>query len=251
MRPTLKSLESDLIKYLKAVNKNLINSLKSQFNLVSTAICSSNIHNDNSQHRPKSKSSCIDNRQVVPKFDTQHGTPLSDTSATYIESREDSIYIFQSLCIADQPALVFYDSGATSHCVRGKFAESVGFKVIDPTNKVVGSFGNQNIWTDYGTYKCVLGSDHAASYELYMQGIENITGEFPSYSLSDINEEVRRSRKLDSKERLPIQVGGSPVDILIGIKTAELIPKLLFHLPSGLAVFRCPLVDSFGSSRLD
>ena len=197
--------------------------------------------------KPKSLSSPVDPTCHVPKFDTQHGTNLKSSSIVG-DSGEDSVYIFQHIKVKDKTGLVFYDSGATGHCVRGKFAEEAGFKVVNPETQQVGAFGNHSLWTDYGTYRCILGSNETGGFDLLFQGISSITGPFPCYSWSSINSEVRESGFLSSDERLPTQVGGTQVDILIGMRTPELIPKLLFKLPSGLAVFRCQLTDVSGST---
>ena len=245
-KPKMSALETDLLLYFKVLDKRLLHNLKPIFNIV-TPSCMSITSASASNTKPVSRSSPVVPTQPIPKFDTQHGTPLANSSIVY-DNKEDSIYIFQHIRVNKTAGLLFYDSGATGHCVRGKFAEEAGFKVVNSETQQVGSFGDQTLWTDYGTYSCVLGSNDSQGYELYFQGISNITGRFPSYSWSTVNEEVRSSGLLSGDDRLPTKVGGSEVDILIGVRSPDLIPKLLFTLPSGLAVFRCQLADINGST---
>ena len=248
-KPNLKDLESGLTSFLKVLNKSLLQSLVPTFNLVSSgSTLTSVLHLPKSKEsKPKSKSSPADPNQVIPQYDTQNGTSLVQSTVMH-ESVEDTVYIFQSVRVKDSTAVLFYDSGATGHCVRGQFAEDCGFKVINPASQRVGAFGNQSLWTDYGLYKVILGSSGSESYELVLQGISSITGKFPAYNWSTVNQEVRNTGKLGSSENLPLEVGGSEVDILIGMKTPELVPKLLFCMPSGLGVFRCQLTDLYGST---
>ena len=153
----------------------------------------------------------------VPVFDTSSGAIIEDPRHVKVESSEDSVYIFQTILIGQQPALVFYDSGATGNLVRGAFAEATGFKVLDPSSQLIGALSNMSMWTGYGLYSAMLGDEASGDYyHLSFQGIGQITSEFPRYNLSAIQEEVRAAALLPADETLPEFVGGSTTDILIG-----------------------------------
>ena len=242
-KPSLNDLEPDLVKYLKAFNKVNLQHLKHSFNLMTESINCSKVDRARSS-MPKSRSSPVDSKMTVPHFDTTSGS-IVEIQSPHVETAEDSVYLFQIIKVLDSEALLFYDTGASGNLVLGAFAEKAGFKVIDSRNQRIGALGNKSLWTNYGKYKAVLGSEDDEGFELVFQGISEITSEFPPYSWDSVNKEVRASGKL--RETLPAQVGGRPVDILIGIKTPELVPKLLFVMPSGIGVFRCKLRDINGS----
>ena len=150
-KPPLSSIETNLLIYFKVLDKKLVGQLKPTFSIVTATTLNCDPLNP---VKPKSLSSPVVPSMPVPKFDTQCGSPLSHSSIV-LDSAEDSVYIFQHIKIKDKTGLLFYDSGATGHCVRGKFAEEAGFKVVNSETQQVGSFGNQSLWTDYGIYKCV------------------------------------------------------------------------------------------------
>ena len=73
------------------------------------------------------------------------------------QSKEDSFYIMQQLCIAGEPVLTFYDSGSNAHLIEGELAECIGFTVLDDQCTRIGVVGGGDIWSDYGSYSCFLG----------------------------------------------------------------------------------------------
>jgi len=121
--------------------------------------------------------------------------------------------------------------------------------VLDPSSQLVGALGNSSLWTKYGIYTAMLGDDSSGDYHhLLFQGIEQITSDFPRYDLGPVLSELKAANKLDAREPLPQYVGGTSTDILIGLKSSELQPRLLLTLPSGLGVYRCALRDCWGSN---
>ena len=247
-KPSLKQVQDALSSYFKTMDRKLFDHLKNQFHLLLTAGYSKPSNPAVLRAQPKSKTSPVRHAQPVPVFDTVSGQAVSAPQVVKTESGEDTCYVFQLIQVGNENALVFYDSGATSNLVLGPFAEKAGFKVIDTENRVIGALGNTTIWTEYGVYSAVLGSEEAGLYyHLTFQGISKITSKFPRYEWASVIPEVQKTGKLDKKELLPAYVGGRQVDILIGLKTPELLPQLLFTLPSGLGVYRCQFRDVFGS----
>ena len=85
-------------------------------------------------------------------------------------------------------------------------------------------------------------------HEIVCIGMNDVTAGFGSYNLSEINKVYREHAEPDEKtEVLPEKVGGSRVQLLLGIKNTRLDPVLLKILPSGIAVYRSPFRDVFGS----
>ena len=78
--------------------------------------------------------------------------------------------------------------------------------------------------------------------------MKDVTAGFGSYNLSEITQEYREHADDGEKDEvLPEKVGGSRVQLLLGIKNTRLDPILLKILPSGIAVYRSPFKDVFGS----
>jgi len=249
-RPTMKVLEQALLTYFKTLDSGLLDGFKATFNLVMPAnpVMSQAKGLHNNEPRRKSHSSPFDKHQPVPAFDTHDGALVAQPFPLTQETSQDSVYIFQDIRIGSRDTLVFYDSGATGNLVVGKVAEELGFKVLTSENQMISSVANRTFWTEYGVYTAILGDRQSGFYQLTFQGISEITNEFPRYDWAIVNQEVKLLGKLNASDVLPPSIGGRPVDILIGIHSCELIPRLLFTLPSSIAVFRCPFLDCSGSS---
>jgi len=246
-KPPLKVIQDALGRYLKPFDARLSDHLRPQFNLTSAAGQLQALGGA-SPSNVLSKSSPVDPSKKIPVFDTTNGASVPCPQSVRVESDNDSIYIFQMIKTNGHTGLVFYDSGATGNLVKGVFAEAAGFKVLDPASRLVGALGSTSMWTKYGLYSATLGDETRGSYhQLTFQGIDKITSNFPQYDLGPILNEVRATGQFDSKEPLPRYVGGRSTDILIGLKSSELQPRLLFTLPSGLGVYRCLLKDCWGS----
>ena len=85
-------------------------------------------------------------------------------------------------------------------------------------------------------------------YELTCQGIDKVTSEFKQYDLSEIIREFEDNTDPElASEPTPPYIGGLDVKLLIGIKNTNLNPILLKILPSGIAVYRSPFRDVWGS----
>ena len=78
--------------------------------------------------------------------------------------------------------------------------------------------------------------------------MSDVTAGFGSYDLSEIQDEFRNQAEPAEKDvLLPERVGGSKVQLLLGIKNTNLDPVLVKILPSGVAVYRSPFKDVYGS----
>ena len=230
--------------YLKIIDTELLSKLTMKFN----AIVFNKVNStDSSRVVPKSKSS-FDASREVPSFDTSTGKTVNPDSTRY-ESSNESVYILQALLIGDKQSLCFYDSGASGNLVRGAFAEKAGFKTIDPENQRISGVANVSMWTNYGIYSCQLGPDRNGDWwQLAFQGIDKITSNIPKYPWAAINKEAVEFNLVSENECLPPFVGGCEVDMILGLKTPELMPILEFSTPSGIGCYRCPFQDIHGST---
>jgi len=119
-KPPLRTVQDALKRFFKPFDLNLVDHLKSQFNLASAL---GSVLGLNASHsKGPSKSSAFNPAQKVPAFDTTLGLTTTSPKCVREESSEDTVYIFQTVNIAGHQALVFYDSGATGNLIRGAFA---------------------------------------------------------------------------------------------------------------------------------
>ena len=81
--------------------------------------------------------------------------------------------------------------------------------------------------------------------------MSDVTAGFGSYNLSEIREEYKdQAEPIDKDVLLPERVGGSKVQLLLGIKNTNLDPVLVKILPSGIAVYRSPFKNVYGSRMI-
>lgn len=191
-----------------------------------------------------------DDDREVPIINTCSGELVHTTEDNIIqESTQDAFYIMQILNLRGQDVLTFFDSGANSHLIDGSLAEDIDLKVLKEDGVNIQVVGGQKIWSNYGTYALTLGpTEDEFFHQLSAQGVGVISDAFDHYDLKEINQEVKKSGKLNSEYKaLPKYIGGQPPKLLLGIKDTGLQPELLFQLPSGLGVYRSQLKDKFGS----
>ena len=253
-RPDDKALRAILSKYLKKFDDSKIQGtikLAAHLRFVGHASNCTKCNRKKCKCQFASRTRKINPKEATPNINTSTGDLVKITKDQIIkESEHDSFYIMQTLKAGDRDLLTFFDRGANQHLIDGQLAEDLGLKVEEerPTN--IGIVGGGTICTQYGTYSMTLGPTEDGSYhKIIAQGITSITSEFPRYNLTPICDEVRESNKLDHSTVLPEYIGGQRVSLLIGIKSPALDPEKLFQIPSGLAVFKSPLVDKFGSQH--
>ena len=182
-------------------------------------------------------------------FDSSTGeVKVLDLSLKIPESEDQPVYLIQLMKIGSTVFLVFYDTGSEIHLVNGDFAEKVKLQVITQSPTMFKGVADTKVYTDFGKYRLNIGPTVDGKFhELVAHGVSPVTGEFPKFDLSQINVEIRNSHKLPSTTKLPEFVGGSEVQLLIGIKNTAAQPKLLHQLGNGLAIYESPFADIFGS----
>ena len=193
-------------------------------------------------------------RPSNPKQDAQHFNTttgmeeLPSDPDKVSEVHEDSIAVMQLLCLKGKPVLTLYDRGANQHLINGPLAEELQIKVNNPEANAIGVVSGGKIWTDYGTYQMYLGpTAEGKYYEIIAQGIKDVTGNIPRYSLEDINKEALTYSHLVPGTSMPPYAGGDKVRLLIGLKNSDLEPVCIMNLPSGIGLYKSVFKDIFGS----
>lgn len=199
---------------------------------------------------PQTLTSKPDPNAKTPIINTCTGKEEEPEESRIVKpSKEDSFYAMQILNLKGTDVLTFYDRGANHHLVNGKLAEALGLKVESDRPVTIGTVGQGKHWTQYGKYSVVLGpTEDNHWFQFSAQGMDHITQEFPQYNLESVNKEVRKLNVLpDKKLVLPKYIGGQEADLLIGINSTGLEPTKVFEIPGGLAIYKSPLKDKFGS----
>ena len=187
------------------------------------------------------KSSLVDPYAKVPVIDTQTGQEMVvDDNMIVREINEATVFVMQMLKIKDEVFLTFYDRGASQHLINGNMAEKTKLKVISSRPSSLYVVGGGSVSTEYGLYRVALGKTSSGKvHDIICQGMSSITSSFPKFDLTEVNDEVMslKSKPINSNELLPLEIGGSEVHLLLGIKDTELEPVLLFTTPLGVGVY--------------
>jgi hypothetical protein len=182
-------------------------------------------------------------------YDTSTGKPRTVTAKDTINrtSTDTAFYAMQTLRIRNQDVLVLYDSGSNGHLVDGATAESLKLDVLNTENVPVGGLGDKITWSNYGMYSIILGPDiDGECHELELQGLQTITDKIPDVNLTKLWREAKTVYK--NSRPLPAKVGGTPVHILLGLKSTRLSPKLTHTMPSGLGIYESRFYDIYHSN---
>ena len=186
----------------------------------------------------------------TPTINTHSGTIKPTNLESVIAEKSDhSFYMMQTLRFGDTDVLTFFDSGANINIISGELATSQNLQIISKKPSQLTVVGGSSIRTEYGTYRCCLGPNEKGEYfEITCQGMDKVTSKFTKYDLTEIAREFKD--QVDPNlciEPTPQYIGGSDVKLLIGIRNTNLCPILLQILPSGVAVYKSPFTDIWGS----
>ena len=183
----------------------------------------------------------------TPTIDSSTGHRVkTDQQMIVQECKEHSFFMMQKILIGDAECLVFFDSGSNAHLLDGSIAIEQGLQIMSrkPTNIAV--VGGSQIRTEYGSFRFNLGpNEHGEFIEMTCIGMDNVSGEFELYDLTDICREYKE--EISDDEILPAEIGGSKVHLLVGVKNTKLSPVLIKTLKSGVGVYKSPFKDVYGS----
>ena len=206
-----------------------------------------NCHNTDVNYATRTRP--VRNDQEETFYRTDNGEIINPNSVNVVgETGYASSYVLQMLRLGGRKACLFYDSGSNGNLISGALAEELLMKVVDDRPTGIGTAGAGGAWTFYGSYVLGLGPDQEGNYyRISAQGMRCVTDKFSKYDLHPINKELKQHDPHGlGKEKLPLNIGGMPCTLLLGIN-CKLQPLLETVLPSGLGVYRCQLKDMFGS----
>jgi hypothetical protein len=164
------------------------------------------------------------------------------------------IYMLQNLPAEKDPTqtlLCFYDSGATCAGVSERGYQLLECETVRKGPSILGVAGGKVIEVPHGDERFHLklfGCKKKATFTGLR--MPYITSELPILELQQAWEELQQEAwKLDKKNYLPkvdSSVGGTGVDVIIGIRYLKHYPTFLFSLPSGLSVYKAKLLSASG-----
>ena len=183
-----------------------------------------------------------------PAFDTQTGEEVDKPAQGDPGRFDDALFLLQWITIGSAECLVLFDRGSNCNLIDGKLAEEQGLQLVSEAQVTIKVAGGEDIPTQHGTYRVTLGSKETGQYHtLECLGMNGITAAFSRHNLKDINDEARQVLNIPSTQSLPPFVGGAKASLLIGIKDVNLDPVRIGTLESGVAIYRSPFTDKFGS----
>ena len=196
-----------------------------------------------------SKSKPPNSDAMVSCVNTETGVVESIEDSSLHDTPQDSGFLMQTIKIGNSECLVMFDRGSNVNLINGSLAEDEGLFVLTQTPTKLKLAGGGQMSTEYGKYLLTLGSEETGWHRMTCHGVPEVTVKFPRYDLSSINLEVCQTEELGlTDSALPPFVGGSSVDLLIGIQDVSLDPVLIWVLPCGLGIYRSPFTDIHGSN---
>jgi hypothetical protein len=168
--------------------------------------------------------------------------------------REPAIFLMQTIAAEKDPAqglLCFYDTGCSAAGISNRAYELLTTLTVRRGPTALDVAGAKSVIIPHGDEQFHLemecGKKKATITGLRMP---HITTPFPVYQLQRAWEDLQKQAyKADKSLTLPsvdVEVGGSGVDVILGIKYLKYYPELVYSLPSGLAVYKAKLKSASG-----
>ena len=144
----------------------------------------------------------------------------------------------------DRKCIVFYDTGcgtaaisnaAVSYMDTETVREGPSFLHVAGGSTVKLEGGDERFWLEM--------ADGNAKATITGLNIPSLTCPFPVWNLRDAYRELREVYEDDKPGEsglptVPDEIGGRPVDIMLGIRYVTYFPKLVYSLPHGLGIFK-------------
>ena len=210
-------------------------------------------HKENVEVLEKYKSRCMKSPSL-PDFSKEiklsfHSHSHSAQSSTPLRDsiRDNGMYLFQTITINNNRITIFFDSGCSDFIVSTKAVRLLGPMATKFSNIEVNCGGiGKTITTSNGSYSVTLPTHDGTMVCLSGICLENITEDFPIYSLKHVEEDLIKDHpKPNQLPKLPPTIGGE-VHLMIGIKYLRYHPRLVHQLSSGLSLFESPFESSDG-----
>ena len=169
-----------------------------------------------------------------------------------IRSNADkAIYMLQTAyneCGLD--LLLFYDSGCSVAALSERAAEALHSRNLVPGPTNLNVAGGQVLENRGGVDEFELELFDSES-KIQMRGLvmSTVTNPFAMYNLQEAYQELCKaygSGEGVALPQVPDTIGGSKVDVMVGIKYLAYFPELVFSLPSGLAIYESRIKTTCG-----
>lgn len=158
---------------------------------------------------------------------------------------EPSIFMLQIVTVEkDKKLLLFYDSGCMGASLNSRTVQMIETENVRPGPTYMSVAGAETIRLETGDERFWLVlADGATKATLTGLEMPNITTPFPTWDLQEAWEEVRLGYTAEKPDGEPLPtvsttIGGSAVDIMIGIRYHTYFPTLIYTLPCGLGVYK-------------
>ena len=168
-------------------------------------------------------------------------------------SDKPCIYPMQYLNINGRPVLTLFDTGAMGACIKGSLAEELDLTIVDSREQSFTVAGGGVVKTSYPLYQLVLGPSDRDEFEAFkLLGMERISSKIQEVDLTEIGNRVRKQLVSfpEAKSLYPEKIGGAELELIVGIRQANIFPTREYVFPDGLQIWRSPLKDIFGSNLI-
>ena len=161
------------------------------------------------------------------------------------------IYLLQRISVNNQNLLIFFDNGCSDFVISQQAIHLLGTRASKQSSQPVtlGGVGNTKTSSTLGTYRIRLPLHNNNDVEFSGICLQSITAPFPTYPLVEVADDIHNHYTATGGRRplpkLPTSIGGE-VHMMIGIKYLRYHPKMVFQLPSGLAIYQSMFINSSG-----
>ena len=181
-------------------------------------------------------------------FDVKAGRTFTRKTPNKPPAENNSVFMLQRIRLGNLEIDVFFDSGSSLHLALERLIKEANLHLIDDSSSNITVTGGSQCTSTTGIYSLPIKSDDGRLHDLTVQGLEQISAQMQSQDLSEATKEAKSIYPHLCNIIFPHQLGGRPVDLLIGIKDSTLIPTYHASLPSGLNMYRSPFTDVYGSN---
>ena len=157
------------------------------------------------------------------------------------------IFMLQEISPTNEPdrrVVIFYDTGCGTAAISDAAVSFMETETVREGPSYLHVAGGSTVKLEGGDERFWLEMNEKKSKATITGlNIPTLTCPFPVWKLTDAFAELEQSYESEypDGERLPSvpdQVGGQPVDIMLGIRYIIYFPKLIYNLPHGLGVYK-------------
>ena len=163
---------------------------------------------------------------------------------------DDSIFLIHNIHVKGKRLQVFYDSGCLSAALSTRAASIIEHTTVRDGPTYLGVAGGKTVKIEYGDQQFMLELAEKDKMTLMTAlQMDEVTSAFPTWDVraawGEIYQEFVEAHGKDGKvpplPEFEDKLGGTSVDLMVGIKYRRIFPKLLYNLPSGLGIFESRL----------